>query len=90
MKVFILSVITVIIFFFAMVLITWKHKHYQATIIIEDINFNKDTVDIEYKGSLHLLRLYGRTHLVDVMDSLILPDINHYRVLKREQINQND
>ena len=90
MKVFILSVITVIVFFFAMILITWKPKHYQATIIIEDMNYNKDTLDIEYIGSVHLIQLYNHTHLIDAMDSLILTDINHYRILKTKQINQND
>lgn len=86
MKVFILSVITTIVFILAVILITWKPKHYQATIIIEDMNFNKDTLDIEYTGSIHLIQLYNHIHLIDEMDSIILYEVNHYRILKRKQI----
>lgn len=86
MKVFILSVITTIVLFLAVILITFKPKHYQATIIIEDMNYNKDTLDIEYRGSLHIIQLYNHKHLIDAMDSIILYDINHYRILNRKQI----
>ena len=86
MKLFILSIITAIVFFLSIILITWKPKHYQATIIIENMNYNKDTLDIEYKGSLHIIQLYNHRHLIDAMDSIILYEINHYRVLNRKQI----
>ena len=86
MKVFILSLITAIVLIFAIIIIQFKPKHYQATIIIENSNFNKDTLDIEYTGSVHLIQLYNRTHLIDVMDSIILYDINHYRILNKKQI----
>lgn len=86
MKIFILSIITAIVFFLSIILITWKPKHHQATIIIENMNYNKDTFDIEYRGSLHIIQLYNHRHLIDAMDSIILYDVNHYRVLNRKQI----
>lgn len=89
MKLFILSIITAIVFFFAIILITWKPKHYHATIIIENMNYNKDTLDIKYKGSLHIIQLYNHRHLIDAMDSIILYDVNHYRILNRKQITDS-
>lgn len=86
MKIFILSIITTIVLFLVIILITWKPKHYQATIIIENSNYSKDTLDIEYNGSIHLIQLYNHKHLIDDIDSIILYDINHYRILKRKQI----
>lgn len=83
MKLFILSIITAISFILAIILITWKPKHYQATIIIKNYNNNIDTLNIEYKGSLHIITVYGSKHLIDDLDNIIVSNVNHYRILKK-------